>query len=78
MQKRGYPRLTLHDLIHSCATIMLEQRVSIRIVSKILGHHSPDFTMGSYIQPSETLENDAKEKIEKTVSGYFKDEKKGL
>jgi len=71
MEKRGYPRLTLHDLRHSCATLMLEAGVNIKIISSILGHHSAAFTMQTYIQSSETMEQDALEKINKNIDKIF-------
>jgi len=46
---------------------MLESGVSIKIISAILGHHSSAFTMDTYIQKSETMEEKAMAKINKNM-----------
>lgn len=42
------PRLTLHELRHSHATILLRDRVPVHIVSKRLGHKDPSVTLNVY------------------------------
>ena len=42
------PRITLHDLRHTHATIALVAGVPIKVVSERLGHASPEFTMRVY------------------------------
>ena len=44
----GLPRLTLHGLRHSHATILLRDRVPVHIVSKRLGHKDPSVTLDAY------------------------------
>jgi integrase len=44
----GLPRLTLHELRHSHATILLRDRVPVHIVSKRLGHKDPSVTLNTY------------------------------
>jgi len=42
------PRLRLHDLRHTHASLLLEERVPIKVVSERLGHATPGFTMATY------------------------------
>lgn len=42
------PRLRLHDLRHTHASLMLKERVPIKVVSERLGHATPGFTMATY------------------------------
>lgn len=42
------PRLTLHELRHTHATILLRARMPVHIVSKRLGHKDPSVTLNVY------------------------------
>jgi integrase len=42
------PRLTIHELRHSHATILLRSGVPVHIVSKRLGHKDPSVTLNVY------------------------------
>lgn len=42
------PRVTLHELRHSHCTYLLAKGVNILVVSKLMGHHSPAFTLERY------------------------------
>jgi len=42
------PRIRLHDLRHTHATILLKAGVPVKVVSERLGHSSPAFTMTVY------------------------------
>jgi integrase len=44
----GVPKLTLHGLWHTHATILLEQDVNPKVVSERLGHDSVATTMDIY------------------------------
>jgi integrase len=44
----GVPRLRLHDLRHTHASLMLKESVPIKVVSERLGHATPGFTMATY------------------------------
>lgn len=44
----GLPRLTIHELRHSHATILLRSGVPVHIVSKRLGHKDPSVTLNVY------------------------------
>lgn len=44
----GLPRLTLHELRHTHATLLLRDGVPVHIVSKRLGHKDPSVTLNVY------------------------------
>ena len=46
--KLDLPRIRLHDLRHTHATILLQQNVHPKVVSERLGHSSIAFTMTVY------------------------------
>jgi len=46
--KSGLPEITLHDLRHTHATLLLKAGVPVKVVSERLGHASPAFTMTVY------------------------------
>lgn len=46
--RSGLPRIRLHDLRHTHATLLLKAGVPIKVVSERLGHSSPAFTMATY------------------------------
>lgn len=44
----GLPRIRLHDMRHTAATLMLAGGVPVKVVSEMLGHASPTITLGIY------------------------------
>lgn len=42
------PRITLHGLRHTHATLLLKEGVPLKVVSERLGHSTPAFTMATY------------------------------
>ncbi len=48
LQKAQLPNIRLHDLRHSCATLMLAQGVSPRVVMETLGHSQVSLTLNTY------------------------------
>ena len=44
----GLPKIRLHDLRHTHATLLLKAGVPIKVVSERLGHSTPAFTMATY------------------------------
>jgi integrase len=48
MRASELPRIRLHDLRHTHATILLKAGVPVKVVSERLGHSSPAFTMTVY------------------------------
>jgi integrase len=48
VKRSGLPRIRLHDLRHTHATLLLKSGVPIKVVSERLGHATPGFTMATY------------------------------
>lgn len=55
----GLPRIRLHDLRHTHATLLLKAGVPIKVVSERLGHASPAFTMSVYQHVLPGMQRDA-------------------
>ena len=57
------PRLTPHDLRHTCASQLIKEKINIKVISKWLGHKDVATTWNTYIhlfdddieQPSQAL-----------------------
>jgi integrase len=58
------PRITFHDLRHSCASLMLAQGVPARVVMEILGHSDVRLTMNLYTHVAEELKREASDRME--------------
>jgi integrase len=48
LKRHGLPDINIHGLRHTCASILIAQRVDIRTVSKRLGHAQPSTTSNIY------------------------------
>ena len=46
--KAGVPRIRFHDLRHTCASLLLAQGVSPRVVMEMLGHSQMSMTTDLY------------------------------
>lgn len=53
------PRIRLHDLRHTHATILLKEGVPVKVVSERLGHADPAFTMKTYQHVLPGMQSDA-------------------
>ena len=48
LEGAGLPRVRLHDLRHSTASILLERGIPARVVADLLGHSHVGLTLGTY------------------------------
>lgn len=48
VRRSGLPRIRLHDLRHTHATIALRAGVPVKVISERLGHQNPAFTLKQY------------------------------
>lgn len=48
VRNSGLPRIRLHDLRHTHATIARRAGVPVKVISERLGHEDPAFTMKQY------------------------------
>jgi len=59
VKRSGLPRIRLHDLRHTHATLLLKAGVPIKVVSERLGHSTPAFTMTTYQHVLPGMQRDA-------------------
>jgi integrase len=67
-RQAGVRRLRLHDLRHSCASILLAQGVPPRVVMEIVGHSIIDVTMNIYGHVMLDAQRDALRHIDNLLS----------
>ena len=48
VKRTGLPTMRLHDLRHTCATLLLDQGINPKIVSEMLGHSTVAMTLDLY------------------------------
>ena len=61
--RSGLPRVTVHDLRHTHATLALQAGVNPKVVSERLGHSSVALTLDIYSHVSAVLEEEAAERV---------------
>ena len=59
VEQAGLPRIRLHDLRHSCATLLLEAGVDLKTISALLGHSQLSVTADYYAHVRQALTADA-------------------
>jgi integrase len=64
LERAGIPQRRFHDLRHSCASLLLAQGVSARVVMEILGHSQIALTMNTYTHVVPELRRDAAARME--------------
>ena len=69
VKESGGPRIRLHDLRHTHATIALRAAVPVKVVSERLGHESPGFTLSQYAHVMPGMQAEAAELVRAMVSG---------
>lgn len=60
----GIRRVRFHDLRHSCATLLLVQGVSPRVVMEVLGHSEIALTMNAYSHVVPELQQEAAQRMQ--------------
>jgi integrase len=63
------PRIRLHDLRHTHATIALAAGVPVKVVAERLGHQSPAFTMRQYVHALPGMQAEAAAQVAALVLG---------
>lgn len=67
LDQAGLPQRRFHDLRHSCATLLLVQGVSPRVVMDVLGHSQIGLTMNTYSHVIPDLRRDAAQRMEELL-----------
>jgi hypothetical protein len=63
VKRVGLPRIRLHDLRHTHATLGLAAGVHVKVISDRLGHATTSFTQDIYMHAIPALEEDAADQI---------------
>jgi integrase len=69
VQRSGVRRIRFHDLRHTCASLLLAQGVSPRVVMEVLRHPQLSITMDLYSHVMPTALRDAAEAMDRALSG---------
>lgn len=64
LETAGLPRVRLHDLRHTAATLMLAQGTPVHVVARILGHADPAITLRMYAHYLPAFGRDAIDSLE--------------
>jgi len=68
LDRAGIMQRRFHDLRHSCATLLLVQGVSPRVVMDVLGHSQIALTMNTYTHVLPQLRREAAERMEALIA----------
>jgi integrase len=69
LKKAGLPRRRFHDLRHSCASLLLAQRVPARVVMDVLGHSQISLTLDTYSHVMPAMLKEAADSIDAALAG---------
>jgi integrase len=68
LKRAGLPDIRFHDLRHTAATMMINHKIPIIVVSQILGHSKPSVTLDIYSHCSVAMQTQASMVMDKLVS----------
>jgi len=68
LQHAGLPQRRFRDLRHSCASLLLVQGVSPRVVMDVLDHSQIGLTMNTYSHVIPDLRRDAAQRMEELIA----------
>lgn len=69
LTKAGLPPMRIHDLRHTCATLLLAQGVNPRVVMETLGHSQIGLTLGTYSHVLPEVHRDAATRMNTILAG---------
>ena len=69
LEENALPDIRLHGLIHTFATLALQNGVDIKTVSGMLGHFSAGFTLDTYAHVTTSAQKAAANTMGKLLSG---------
>lgn len=61
------PHIRIHDLRHTCASLLLAQGVHARVVMETLGHSQVSFTLDTYSHVLPALQQDAAAQMQQAL-----------
>lgn len=69
LKRAGLPQIRLHDLRHTCATILLGRGVNPKIVSELLGHATISITLNVYSHVLPDMQQQAAAAMDAALGG---------
>ncbi len=73
VERAGVPRIRIHDLRHTAATVALREGVHPKLVQEMLGHANVAITLDTYSHASEDMHKVASERIGRALFGERND-----
>ncbi len=67
LKRAGMPRMRFHDLRHGCASLLLAQGISARVVMETLGHSTITTTMNIYGHVMPSLRQEAADAMDRVL-----------
>jgi integrase len=68
LKRTGLPDIRLHDLRHTCATLMLCEGMHIKLVQELLGHATISITLDTYSHLLPSMGDEAAGAMERIFS----------
>lgn len=69
LKKANLPKIRFHDLRHTYASLLIEQRENIKYIQSQLGHSSPNVTLNVYAHLMKPANQEAAPRLENAVFG---------
>ena len=71
LDQAGIPRIRFHDLRHTAASILLNHKIPVIVVSRILGHSRPSVTLDLYGHVLCDMQDEAANVMESALNPYM-------
>lgn len=68
IEKAKVPKIRLHDLRHTHATLLLSKGINVKVVSERLGHSNIKVTLDTYSHVLPTMQQEAVKKLDDIIS----------
>jgi integrase len=69
LKRAGSPKTTrIYDLRHSCASLLIKNGESPKVVADRLGHSDPAFTLKTYVDTDASQQKTASEKLARILA----------
>ena len=69
LDRAELPRMRVHDLLHTAATILLQRGVHPKVVQDLLGHSTTALTLDTYSHVMPALHAEVPEHMDAVFSG---------
>ncbi len=68
LERAGLPRIRVHDLRHTCATLLLEAGSHPRVVAERLGHSTPALVLNVYGHVTDRMQQQATDILDRVLA----------